>query len=56
MFTKHNFGTKLKDYSQTPLYGQPLIKDTSLLWTVFFVPGESPYIVFKFNPFNTDTR
>ena len=24
--------------------------------TVFFVPGESPYIFFKVNPLNTDTR
>ena len=31
----HNF-----KYSQSPLYGQPLNKDTSLLQTVCFVPGE----------------
>ena len=28
--------------------------DTSLLQTVFFVPGESPYIFRKFKPLNTD--
>ena len=28
--------------------------DTSLLQTVFFVPGESPYIFPKFKPLNTD--
>ena len=36
------------------LYGHPLIMDTSLLQTVFFVPGESPYIFPKFKPLNTD--
>ena len=30
-------------YSPKPLYGYPLYADTSLLRTVFFVPGESPY-------------
>ena len=31
----------------------PLNTDTSLLRTVVFVPGASPYIFYKFNP---DTR
>ena len=35
---------------------EPHFKDTRLLWTVFFVPGESPYIFFQFNLLNTDTR
>ena len=26
--------------SETPVYGHPLNTDTSLLWTVCFVPGE----------------
>ena len=30
-------------YSRKPLYGYPLYTNTSLLRTVFFVPGESPY-------------
>ena len=43
-------------YSQTLFYGHPLNTDTSLLWTVCFVPGEkTPYIFSKFNPLNTDT-
>ena len=53
------FGKNLKKfhyYSQTPLYGHPLSTDTSLLWTGFFVPVESPYIFSKFNWLNTDTR
>ena len=29
--------------------------DTSLLWTVVFVPGEIPYIVSKFNSLNMDS-
>ena len=33
----------------------PFNTDSSLLGTVFFVPGESPYMFFKFNPLNTDT-
>ena len=37
-----------QNYSQT-LYGHPLNKDTPLLRTVFFVPGECPYISSKFN-------
>ena len=40
-------------YSRPPLYGYH--EDTSLLRTVFFVPGESSYIFSKFNPFNADT-
>ena len=36
--------------------GHPLKIDTSLLRTVFFVVGESPYIFSKFNPPNTVTR
>ena len=35
---------------------EPHFKDTRLLWTVFFVPGESPYIFFQFNLLNTDTH
>ena len=31
-------------YSGIPLYGHPCNKDTSLLRTVFFVPGERLYI------------
>ena len=38
-------------YSRTLLYGLALYKDTSLLWTVFFLP--SLYIFCKFNPLNT---
>ena len=34
----------------------PRFTDTSLLRTISFVPGESPYIFSKFNPLNTDTR
>ena len=45
----------LLPYSQTPLNGHPLNTDTSLLRTVCFVPGESPYIFSKFNPLNMDT-
>ena len=30
-------------------------KSLPLLRTVLFVPGESPYILSKFNPLNTDT-
>ena len=30
--------------------------DTSLLWAVVFVPGESPYIFSKFNSLNMDTH
>ena len=35
---------------------EPRFTDTSLLRTISFVPGESPYIFSKFNPLNTDTR
>ena len=37
-----------QNYSQT-LYGHPLNRDTPLLRTVFFVPGECPYTSSKFN-------
>ena len=37
-------------------YKQASRVDTSVLWTVFFVPGESRHIFSKFNPLNTDTR
>ena len=42
---KRKLGTKqtIVQYSRTPLYGYPLYTDTSLLRTVFFVPGENPY-------------
>ena len=40
-------------YSRPPLYGYHA--DTSLSRTVFFVPGESPYIFCKFNPLYADT-
>ena len=46
----------LYKYSQAPLNGHPLDKDTSFLQTVSFVPRESPYTFSKFNPFNTDIR
>ena len=39
---------RIQNYSQT-LYGHPLNRDTPLLRTVFFVPGECPYISSKFN-------
>ena len=45
-------------YSQTPFFGHLLNKDTSLLQTVCFVPGERQplsYIFSKFNPVNMDT-
>ena len=35
-----NLIPKVFFYSQTPLYGHPLIMDTLLLWTVCFVAGE----------------
>ena len=35
---------------------EPHFKDNPLLQTVFFVPGESPYIFSKFNLLNTHTR
>ena len=34
---------------------EPRFTDTSLLRTISFVPGKSPYIFSKFNPLNTDT-
>ena len=37
-------------------YKQASRVDTSVLWTVFFVPGESRHIFSKFNPLNTDAR
>ena len=40
-------------YSRPPLYGYHA--DTSFSRTVFFVPGESPYIFCKFNPLYADT-
>ena len=35
-------------------YKQASRVDTSVLWTVFSVPGESPHIFSKFNLLNTD--
>ena len=35
---------------------EPRFADIPLLRTVFFVPGESPYIFSKFNLLNTDTN
>ena len=43
-------------YYRTPLHGHPLNMDTSLLWSLFFVPRENPCIFFKFNPLNTEIR
>ena len=45
------------NYSQSPLYRRhPLIKETSLLWTVCFVPWEKSLCIFsKFNPLKKDT-
>ena len=34
---------------------EPRFTDTSLLRTIFIVPGKSPYIFSKFYPLNTDT-
>ena len=43
-------------YYRTPLHGHPLNMDTSLLPSLFFVPGENPCIFFKSNPLNTEIR
>ena len=48
--SEKQFGEKQFENSRTPLYGQPLNTDNSLLRTVFFIFGGSPYIVSKFNP------
>ena len=37
------------NYSQTLLYGHPLNMNTSLLWTVCFVPGERRPFTFNTN-------
>ena len=37
------------NYSQTLLYGHPLTMNTSLLWTVCFVPGERRPFIFNTN-------
>ena len=48
-------GAPSKEASDWQYSRTPLNTDTSLLQPVFFVPRESPYIVSKFNPLNTDT-
>ena len=52
--------TTVDNYSRTSLCGHSLdTSDTSLTslpWTVFFAPGESPCIFSKLNPLDKDTR
>ena len=45
-----------KSHSRARVSGNRWNTDILLLRTVFFVPGESPYIFSKFNPLYTDTR
>ena len=52
----HVFIVLIKRKKQDSSYEQASRVDTSVLWTVFFVPGESPHIFSQFNPLNTDAR
>ena len=52
----HVFIVLIKRKKLDSSYTQASRVDTSVLWTVFFVPGESPHIFSKFNPLNTDAR
>ena len=51
-----SFASLHLDIQLNPAFRHPNNTDASLLWTMLFVPGNSPYIFSKFNPLDTDTR
>ena len=50
----HVFIVLIKRKRKESFYKQASRVDTSVLWTVFSVPGESPHIFSKFNLLNKD--